>query len=424
MCLVLAGIASGIILVLLRRGGKVPPFGQYSWIAHPAWMNMVCAALAAAAAGVSSHWFARRAGFWGFWLGAVLLLALSAELLAGLRPGMGFLSLLTAGIAVIAVMPCLRTNPSSGAAYASGAAPSSEAAASATVSSWSMDFAALAPAWMIFALMIPLVSLLYGAVGSVAWLIDTMLFSLGATLLLPLLATASATLRRRIIAVAVTASFLGVVITFILPTYSAAWPQRVNFEYQLDADKHESVWAAEPDSLKLPAAVAAAAGFDAKPQRRFLGGWTQAFYAPAPWSELKPPLLTLRGVQAESAGITRYNVHLQSMRGAPEVEVSFPGAARIREIILNDGSEERHMPLFDAKNGETRLHVVGLAPSGMDFAVDVRGNSLQAHLFDQSYALPGGEFLQRLRLREATSSQDGDTTIVQGTVMLDPTAGR
>ena len=80
--------------------------------------------------------------------------------------------------------------------------------------------------------------------------------------------------------------------------------------------------------------------------------------------------------------------------------------------------------MFDAKNGETRLHVVGLAPSGMDFAVDVRGNSLQAHLFDQSYALPGGEFLQRLRLREATSSQDGDTTIVQGTVMLDPTAGR
>jgi hypothetical protein len=411
-CMVLAGVASGIILLLLRKSGKLPPFGQYSWIAHHAWMNMVCAALAAAAAGLSSHWFARRAGFWGFWLGAVLLLAFGAELLAGLRPGMGFLSLLTAGIAVIAVIPCLRANPFSGAASSSG-----------TASSWSPDIAALTPAWMLFALLIPLLSLLYGAIGSVAWLIDTALFGMGATLLLPLLAAASATLRRRIIAVAVTASFLGVVITFLLPTYSAASPQRVNFEYQLDADKHEAVWAAEPDSLKLPAAVAAAAGFDAKPQLRFLGGWTQAFYAPAPWKELKPPLLTLRGVQAQPAGITRYSVHLQSMRGAPEVEVSFPGAARIREIILDDGSAERRMPLFDAKNGETRLHVVGLAPSGMDFAVDVRGSSLQAHLFDQSYALPGGEFLQRLRSREATSSQDGDTTIVQDTVMLDPAAG-
>jgi hypothetical protein len=337
----------------------------------------------------------------------VLLLALSAELQAALRPGIGFLSLLAAGVAAIAVIPSLRANP-----------------AGAAASSWTMKIAALAPAWMLFALMIPLVSLLYGAIGSVAWLIDALLFSLGGTLLLPLLATAGATLRRRIIALAAAASILGVVVTFALPTYSAAWPQRVNFAYQLDNDKHRSVWVAEPDSLKLPAAVAAAAPFDAKAHLEYLGGWVRAFYAPAPWSELAPPLLTLRSVLAQSGGMTRYNVHLQSMRAAPEVDVSFPGAAQIREIILDDAAGERRMPLFETQNGMTRLHVVGLKPQGMDFAVDVRGTSLEAHLFDQSYALPGGEFLQRLRPREATSSQDGDTTIVQDTVKLDPTAGR
>jgi hypothetical protein len=406
-CLVLAGVASGVILVLLRKSGKIPPFGQYSWIAHPAWMSMVCAALAAGAAAISSHWLAKRAGFWGFWLGAVLLLSLSAELIAALRPGTGFLSLLAAGVAIIAVIPSLRAIGSGGKS-----------------SYWNMSSAALAPAWMWFALLIPLVSLLYPAVGSVAWLIDTLLLGLGATLLLPLLAAASGTLRRRLIAVAAVASILGVVATFTLPTYSAAWPQRVNFEYQLDIDKHRSVWVAEPDSMKLPAAIAAAADFDVKPRLEYLGGWVRAFYAPAPWSDLAPPLLTLGSVQAQSAGKTRYDVHLQSMRGAPEVDVSFPGTAQIREIILDGASGERRVPLFTAQNGMTRLHVVGLEPQGMDFAIEVQGASLEAKLFDQSYSLPGGQFLQHLRSPEATSSQDGDTTIVQHTVMLDPTAGR
>ena len=412
-CLILAGIASGLLLLLLRKSGKVPPFGQYSWIAHPAWMNMVCAALAAVAAGVSSHWLARRAGFWGFWLGAVLLLAVSAELQAALRPGTGFLSLLAAGIAAIAVIPCLRANPSIGGASSTAAA-----------SSWSMDIAALAPAWMLFALLVPLVSLLYGAIGSIAWLIDTVLFSLSATLLLPLLAAANATLRRRIIAVAAAASILGVVVTFALPTYSADLPQRVNFGYQLDEDRHRADWVAEADSLTLPANVAVAAAFDAKPRAEYLAGWVHAFHAPAPWRALDPPLLTLRSASAQAAGITRYNLHLQSMREAPEVDVSFPAAAQIREIILDDASGERRIPLFATPKGMTRLHVVGLAPQGMDFAVDVRGGALEAHLFDESYALPGGEFLQSLRPREATSSQDGDTTIVQNTVTLDPAAGR
>jgi len=394
-CLGLAAIASIAILMLLRKTGRVPPLGQYSWIAHPAWMNMVCAALAAGAAGFVSHWLDKRAAFWGFWLGAVLLLAVGAVLLAGFRPGMGFLSLLAAATGVIAVIPSLRANA-----------------------------AVLAPAWLLFALTIPLVSMLYSAIGSIAWPIDTLLLSSGATLLLPSLAAAGSTLRRRTIGLAAAASILGIVVTCLLPTYSAAWPQRVNFEYQLDEDKHRAFWVAKPDSLRLPPGVAAAAAFDAKPRLEYLGGWVRAFYAPAPWRALAPPLLTLRSAPAQSAGTIRYNLHLQSMRGAPEVDVSFPGAAQIREIIIADASGDKRMPLSDTPNGMTRLHVVGLAAQGLDFAVEVHGGSLEAHLFDRSYALPGGEFLVRTRSREATSSQDGDTTVVRNTVELDPAAGR
>lgn len=405
-CLVLAGIASGAILLLLRKGGKLPPFGHYSWIAHPAWMDMACAALAASAAAIIGHGLAKRAGFWGFWLGAVLLLAISAELISVWRPGLSFLSLLAAGTAVIAVLPCLRAEHTTAAA------------------SWRLGVAAVAPAWMIFFLMIPLVCLLYGAIGSVAWPIETLLLSFGAMLLLPLLAAASARLRRAIIAAAAAAVALGVAVTFLLPTYSAQWPQRLNFEYQLDDDKHAAAWVAEPDSLKLPSSVAAAGVFDATPRLEYLGGWVRAFYGPAPWSDLQPPLLTLRSVQPQPTGITRYNVHLQSMRGAPEVDVSFPAAAGISEVLWDEPAGERHIPLFKTENGMMRLHVVGLAPQGLDFALDVSGTSLEAHLFDQSYSLPGGEFLQRLRPPEATSSQDGDTTVVQNTVELHPAAGR
>ena len=49
-------------------------------------------------------------------------------------------------------------------------------------------------------------------------------------------------------------------------------------------------------------------------------------------------------------------------------------------------------------------------------------------VFDESYGLPAdlpdGKTLQRARPKNATSSQDGDVTVVQRTVRLNPAAGR
>ena len=416
VCLVLGGTASGTMLMLLLETGKVPPLDRYSWIAHPAWMNMACAALAACAAATSGHWFARRTGFWGFWLGAVLLLAISSEVEAALRPAIGFISLITSAVAVIAVIPSLIPD--------AGTAVRGTGRAGFTVgTTWAMDVAALAPTWVTFALLIPLISLLYAAIGSVAWVIDTLALSLGATLSLPLIAAASTRLRRRIIAVTSAASILGLLATLALPTYSATWPQRVNFRYSLDADRHAAVWMCEPDSLELPAYAAQSAAFGTDLEPETLGGRARAFQAPAPSRDLPPPLLKLGAVTAAPSGTTRYDVHLQSQRGAPDITVSFPGTLQIKEIILNEASGERRIALRETQNGMTRLRVVGLPPPGMDFSVEVRGASLEAHMVDQSYALPDGEFLRRLRPPEATSSQDGDTTIVQYTVTLDPAAG-
>lgn len=407
VCLILAGLASLGILAVLRAVGKVPPLRQHAWIAHPQWMYVASAALAVGAAGLSSTWFGKRANFWGFWTGAVLLTAISAVTEAFFSPGTGFVSLLTAGSASIAVLPNLRAPVAAGPA-----------------SIWPADMAAIVPVWVLFALAIPVVRILYSAIGSIAWPVDTLQFSLGAILLLPLLVAATARLRRGIVVLCSVVICACVILTLLLPTYSEAWPQRLNFAYVEDQDTHSASWVAQPDSLHLPAAVARAARFDTLTRPIFPGSRALGFHAPAPWQELPAPQLTLLATIAQPAGVTRYLVHLQSLRGASEIDAAFAGVAGIHEIILTDGSAQRHIPLFTAHDGTTRLHLVGLGPRGLDFAVDVHGGSLSSRLFDQSFTLEGGEFLQRVRSREATSSQEGDTTVVQSTVLLAPAAGR
>ena len=61
----------------------------------------------------------------------------------------------------------------------------------------------------------------------------------------------------------------GALLTLGLPTYSADWPERVNLEYWRDADTGQSHYLARCDSLRLPAALAAAAHFDPVPRPRF-----------------------------------------------------------------------------------------------------------------------------------------------------------
>jgi hypothetical protein len=69
--------------------------------------------------------------------------------------------------------------------------------------------------------------------------------------------------------------------------------------------------------------------------------------------------------------------------------------------------------------------MVGLPAAGVEFSVDTAAPMpLAVQVFDQSYDLVEGRNLQRARPANATSSQDGDLTVVHRTVSLDPTAGR
>jgi hypothetical protein len=273
--------------------------------------------------------------------------------------------------------------------------------------------------------------LLYPALGALAWPISTIALCLTTTLLLPLLANATRRDRRRVIVVSALMSLSGMVVTLLLPTYSAAWPQRINIEYWFDADQTQSHWWVQPASLHLPAALAAAARFDLVPHARFGGSSSLAFAADAPKLELAAPELTqlsaTPGASSAAPSRTHYELHLRSPRGAPEAFVVFPASADVQEIVLAGASGAQHAKLQKLRSGATRLGVVGISSADLQFGIDAPAGRTAVQVFDLSYGLPEasrGARLQQARPQNATSSQEGDITVVQHTVLLDPAAGR
>jgi hypothetical protein len=410
--------------------GKVPPLHGASWIAHPRGMHIAAASIAILAATGASAVLGRRAGFWGFWVAAALLIALLAVAGAAAVPGADFVLLLASAAAGIGALPytfsLLRSR---------------------TPRQWTADAAALLPLWVIFAGLFDVLRYLYTALGSLAWPISTLLLSLGMATLLPLLTAAGGPARRRITALIslITLGCLGM--TLYLPTYSADWPEHINIEYWYDADTGRSNYKVRADSERLPSALADAGHFDPMPRPRFEGSGAPAFYAPAPDLRLDapelapisqvvatslpsvPPPPSMSTPQSHSPSQPAATAHLvlrlRSVRGAPEALMVFPASARVADISVATAGGPQRSKLTRMKSGATLLDMVGLPAAGVEFSVDVGGSlPVAVQVFDQSYELVEGRDLQKLRPPNATSSQDGDLTVAHRTVSLDPAAGR
>ena len=406
--LLLGAISSVAVLALLRFLGRVPPMGSLPWIAHPMAMHIGFAALTLFCTAVAAAWFGRRAGFWGLWFGAAMLTSLLSVASAILVPAAGYVVLVTALAAALGILPCALTMlknrpPSQGAA----------------------DLAPLLPGLAGFAVLLPLLLLLYSALGAVAWPVGTVALCLSAIFLLPFLAQA-AIARRRLMQTASVTIFAAVCITVLLPTYSARWPQRMNIEYWFDADAGKAHWWTQTASLRLPGAMAEAVKFDREPRDRFAGYPLQGFFADAPPLRLSAPELT-PVVVADIASASHMELLLRSTRGAPTGFVVFPAAANVQSVVLATPSGPLRAKLHTLRNGSTVLLAPGMPETGLRFGIDAAG-PLTVQVFDESYELPGelkdGEALQHARPQTATSSQDGDVTVVQRTVRLDPAAGR
>jgi len=413
---ILCALASGVLLcagslALLIAVHKVPPLDGASWVSQPLPMTVAAVAISVLAAGAVSVWMARRAGFWGFWVAAVLQLAVLCVATAMFLPGASYVFLLTALAAGLAAVPC-----------------AVRVLTSRTCNAWAIDLAALIPAITVFGGVLPLLRYLYISLGSVAWPVLTLVTSLAMTTMLPMLAVASGRVRSQIIGAAGLVAAGGLVGTLFLPVYSAAWPERVNLEYWLDADIGQANYLARCDSSRLPAALAAAAHFDPMARVRFAGSSARAFFAAAPRFALAAPELQQTSppsAAANAAPATHFELHLRSARAAAEVFVVFPAGARVADVALTTAAGPVHVKPYTLHSGASLLDIFGLPADGVNLSFDAAGDQpTVVQVFDQSYGLAEGGILQRSRSAEATSSQDGDVTVVHRTVSLNPAADR
>ena len=126
------------------------------------------------------------------------------------------------------------------------------------------------------------------------------------------------------------------------------------------------------------------------------------------------------------AALAAFPVYL-AMRGAPTAFVVFPSNANIQSVVLATPMGALRAKLHTLRNGSTVLLAPGMPATGLRFGID-GATPMTVQVFDVSYGLPeelpDGKSLQRARPKNATSSQDGDVTVVQRTVRLDPAAGR
>jgi hypothetical protein len=106
--------------------------------------------------------------------------------------------------------------------------------------------------------------------------------------------------------------------------------------------------------------------------------------------------------------------------------VVFPASALVANITLVTAAGPVRTPLSRLRNGATLLDIVSLPADGVKFSLDAAGQPpLMVQVLDQSYDLPEeGGALQRARPANATSSQDGDLTVVHRTATLYPAADR
>ena len=421
----LGGALAVGVLALMRFLGRLPPIQGPSWIAHPLAMHVGFAALSVLTTTAIATWFARRAGFWGFWFGASMLVALLSLATALIIPAAGYVPLLAALAAVLGFVPSAwalkKRRPSQGAA----------------------DFAVLFPGLIALGLLLPLLLLLYPALGAPAWPIGTLTMCVIAAFLLPLLGNATPPVRLRLTLIAVATTFVAICITVLSPTYSKSWPQRVNIEYWIDADSGRAHWFTQTASLHLPSAMDETTKFDPVPRDRFPGYPLKGFYADAPALKLAAPELTQITVEsgAANAGTAnsvaansgtaaagRMELLLRSARGAPKAFVIFPASANIHDIEMATPAGPLHAKLQTLRSGSTAVLAPSIPEAGLHFWVTAPAAPMMVQVFDESYELPGelpaGDKLQQARPKNATSSQDGDITVVQRTVRVDPAAGR
>ena len=401
--LVAMAVTGAAALVLLRAIG-LAGVTEVNWIAHPTPLELAFWSLAAAVVVINAIFFSHRAGVGGLWAGVWTWWTVLAVTIASQAPGLSYVLLVPAAIAALMGLTwTLRRSEGSGAFALSAILP---LAAAALVG-------------------FPPAILLYDGLGNRALILIAIVVALLLSPLAPLCADLRGAPGLRGVAApwlpiltAALATFMAVVI----PIYSAKAPERVNIDYWLDADSGISQWVVQPESGRLPEPIRLADTFRRADRGAFPWNGRAAFVADAPHLDLAAPTFTV--LESSQSGDRRnYRTLLRSERGAPFAAVFFSPDADVGSVRMEGQPlEPETAPIRQIFNNWSAFSCPTMPPTGVEISFSVPvGKSVEVIAADQSYSLPDeGAFLLHARPLTATSSQNGDVTIISRRVQLIP----
>lgn len=403
-------VATGIVALIIVRVLKLVGALPVNWVAHSLPIRAAMWSLALTVVIVHAVAFAGRAKFWGLWAGVWSAMAVLTLASALLMPGFSFIFLVGVSVAALSALPfTLRDEKGRPGGLIPVILP--------LIATGATGFAT--------ALM------LYDGLGVPSLPIVAVVVAVLLAPLLPLgadLTNATLMPRLSIPGLPIIATIALCFLAAVTPAYSAKSPERLNFQYWLDADAGHAHWLAFPDSGSLPPAVRKVAKFQPDKQS-FPWSRRPMFAARAPRLNMAPPIFTIQQSSVEN-GKHAYQMTLLSERGAREGALLFPPGSGIASVSM-DGvpiaseTEPRsggRVPISSYLNGWTWYNCDTMPPNGVAvrFTLPV-GKPVTVFVADKSFGLPAdGKFLLTARPNTATASQDGDVTIVSRRVELIP----
>jgi hypothetical protein len=272
--------------------------------------------------------------------------------------------------------------------------------------------------------LIPSLLLTYPALGTAAWPIITAALGLGLLGLAPMLADASPPALRLYVGLAAMVVVAGAGLSLIRAPYSAQLPQRTVIWYALDADSGRAQWLVKTDSHRLHTELPLGPDAASAPNAA-AASVTVPYIAPAAPLSLPAPQLEVLGREA-SGTVTSYRLRIASARAAPELELAVPGALSATAVTVANGGPAQSTRPWHAPDHTAWFKFIGVPREGLELRLDLAaGADLPIRIIDRSYGLPRTAAAQQpTRSAEATSSQDGDLTVVYRSVRLGAAGSR
>jgi hypothetical protein len=395
-----AGVAAAAGLgFVLGEVVKTVSGAAIPWYAVPLPMRVAAGVASLLATVVLASALARRAGFWGRYLGVWCWWALLSVAVALVFPGLSPLALIPATLAAVAALVV-------------------------TVSKWrgssrTWEIAALIGlfatswAWLGFTRGSD-----YSALGPDLGPTVGVAVGLAATALMPVVAPAAAYGRfwRPTLAGAVLLTLLSAAVATQVPPSSAARPQRLNLFHVQERGADRAWWAIE---TFVPFSHV---DLDSLEELRQAGGFVAETARPFPWSsEALPvapappipdhPVVELVSDEIE-AGQRIVTVELRSAASEHRISLYVPVSAGLGRVLIPGSPHD--LEGFPVEDDFGRFHCVGAGCDGLRLELHLaNGGPVTLFAAERSPGLPeGGAALVAARPETAAPSGGGDETIV------------